>query len=106
MMRPIYLTQSGSGASSPIPLDWRNNIFTVSIGTVVTGTQTYSIEYTLDPPYANDPDYVTPTWVPFTEATAENAAVNFSSISPVRAIRLNVTSYTSGSIRLQIVTAG
>lgn len=106
MMRPIYYTQSAAGTSNAIPLDWRNEYFTVSIGTVVTGTQTYSVEYTLDPPYTNDPDYVTPTWVPFTEATGETGSVNFSSVSPVRAIRLNVSAYTSGSVRLQIIHSG
>lgn len=107
-MRPYYLEQTTVGASNPIPLDWRQIYVQISIGVAfldsVTGA-TYSVEYTLDP--ITDPTYTgTPTWIKFNDATEKTTAVNFSLLSPVIAIRLNVSTLTTGTLRLQIVTTG
>lgn len=106
-MKPTYLTLTASGTSNPIPLDWRDTYFTVSIGAVKGGALlvTYSIEYTLDPLSTNDPDYTTATWVPFAEATNITSNVNFSIKSPVRAIRVTAAILAS-TLRLQIVSSG
>lgn len=107
MMRPYYHEQSALGASNPIPLDWRTTTFQVSVGVVLSNTPslTFAVEYTLDP--ILDPTYTgTPTWIKFNDADNESLGVNFAITSPVIAIRLNILTYTSGTARLQIVTAG
>jgi len=89
----------GSATTSPwIPLDDKQPSFNATIGVTVTDTLTYTVEFTL----SNIQD---PTVTPFvftTELVDETASASFNLRYPVTAIRLNVTSYTSGTATIGV----
>lgn len=102
-MRPITLSQTGVGNSVPIPCDIYLTPFNVSLGVEVTGTVTYSVQWTFDDVW--DPN-ATITWDP--AAANLTAAVDNqqgSLVSPVTAVRLSVTAGT-GTAKLRLVQAG
>lgn len=102
-MRPINVTVSSQTESATIPVDWRENDFKVSLAVVISGTLTYTVEHTFD--NIQDPA-VTPTWFPNSTLTALSANGEASLVSPVRAVRLNVTAFTSGSATLTVIQSG
>jgi hypothetical protein len=94
-MRPKQITVSAAGTSNWIPLSWHQ----YSLVTDVDGSLTYSVEYTVD--NIQDPN----------ATIGSHEVANFVSVSddrdgniafPVRAVRLNVSAYTSGSVTLTI----
>ena len=46
-MRPQVISQTGTGSTAWIPLDYKQNPFNIGIGVTVSGTVTYTIEHTL-----------------------------------------------------------
>lgn len=101
-MRPQVITQAGStGATAWIPVDYKQSPFNIGLAvTIGAGVLTYSVEHTFDDVY--DPA-VTP--VAFTHATLVSQTTNKDGnyAFPVRAIRLNVTAWTSGGANLTIL---
>lgn len=85
--------------SDPIPVDWKASSFQVSVAVKVTGTLTYSVQHTFDDPYAS----AAPVW--FDHATLVGATANADGnyFSPVKAVRLSVTAYTSGGAELIVL---
>ena len=94
-MRPVVVTTSGVSISNPVVLDYINTAFEVGVAAAVTDTATYTIEYSLDDPYATyATSYnVNATWLPIAAAnlvaatTSQGGAITF----PVRAARINQT---------------
>lgn len=91
----MYSTKTvSSQTTSPwIPLDDNQAAFSATVAVAVSGTLTYTVEFTLD--NIQDPA-VTPVAFPIGlvgETTSNTTFIR----SPVKAIRLNVTSFTSGS---------
>lgn len=100
-MRPQTVTVSSQAASAPIPLDWRQVPFNVSLACVVpSGTLTFKVQHTFD--NLLDPT-VTPTWFDHSTITGKNASTDGNYAFPVTAVRLNVTSYTSGFVTLTVL---
>lgn len=95
-MRPVTVSQTGTGQTVPVPMDREQAPFTVGIGCVVTGTATYNVEHTLDDPG------VSPTWFQHPVLNAQTASASNSYSFPVRAIRLNVTA-GSGTVAMTLV---
>jgi len=91
----MYSTKTvSSQTTSPwIPLDDNQAAFSATIAVAVSGTLTYSVEFTLD--NVQDPA-VTPVAFPIGLVGETTSNTTFIK-SPVKAIRLNVTSFTSGS---------
>jgi hypothetical protein len=110
-MRPIYLTQTGVGTTSAIPLDHYISPFNVNVGMIIqSGAATFTLEYTLDdvagPLYQNNQQAAPPvTWLPFASATGLVASTVFPITQPVMALRLNVSAST-GAVRLIVLQAG
>ena len=108
-MRPITLTTSdasgGEQASSVCPLDIRLDPFSVTMRSTVTGTATYTVEYTTDDIWA--PGYVPAAgnWSPFTAMSGSTVSAEATIVSPVTAIRLRQT-LGNGSVALRVVQAG
>lgn len=102
-MRPTSVAVAATATSAPIPVDWRNENFNVSVAVVKSGTNTYSVEHTYDDVFNSS---VTPTW--FTHATVAGLTVSSTGVylSPVRAVRLNVTAHTTGTVTLTVLQAG
>ena len=91
----MYSTKTvSSQTTSPwIPLDDNQAAFSATVVVEVSGTLTYTVEFTLD--NVQDPA-VTPVAFPIGlvgETTSNTTFIR----SPVKAIRLNVTAFTSGS---------
>lgn len=93
-MRPIVFTQSGTGTSAWIPLDYKQSPFNIGFGVVVSGTITYDIEHTFDDVF--DPA-VTPTAFKHSVLTAQTTNKDGNYIVPIRAIRINNTAGTGST---------
>lgn len=102
-MTPTSTTVSSATTSSPIPLDIKKNPFNVSVATVVSGTLTYKVQHTFDD--VLDPT-ITATWFDHSTITGKTADQDGNYAFPVRAVRLNVTAWTSGSVSMTVIQAG
>ena len=96
-MRPIYLTQTGSGSTPAVPLDSCKDPFIATVAVIVTGTVNYTVQHTFD-----DVTVGITTWWNNLRATGltENASVQYT--SGVTAVQVTVNSGT-GSVAVQII---
>lgn len=85
--------------STPIPMDFKQNPFSVSFVVEVTGTLTYTVEHTLDNIIGGE----TATWIPHSSVAAKTATQDGNYAFPITAMRLNVTAYTSGGAQLKVL---
>lgn len=99
-MRPTSVTVSSQTTSAPIPVNWRAKNFGLSVFVDVTGTNTSTVQHTFDNIY--DPA-VTPTWMDHASLAAMTADEDGNYAFPVRAVRLNVTAWTSGSATMTLI---
>ena len=109
MARPVRVTVGGVGVSPPVPLNNYTSPFNVAVGCdVSTGAVgiTYSVEYTYDDVFAANFNPTTATWFSLAGITAQTADKDGSFISPVTAVRLNITISTSGTVTMTIIQAG
>lgn len=98
-MRPQTITVSSVSASAAIPMDYRQDPFNLNYAaTIQTGPATFNVEVTLDDIF--DPT-VTPVWLADTSAATANTIKSVN--APIRAIRLNVTALTAGSVTLTVL---
>lgn len=108
-MRQVTITKSASGATDPVILDYMltpaNTLLAVEFG---AASATAQVEYTPDNPYSSDGNsynssanwFIHPVLVGLTANGVDQLSV------PARAVRLNLTAYTSGTVTLQVVEAG
>ena len=96
----MYSTKTvSSQTTSPwIPLDDNQAAFSATVAVAVSGTLTYTVEFTLD--NVQDPS-VTPVAFPI-GLVGETASNSTYLRSPVKAVRLNVTAFTSGSATIGV----
>jgi len=100
-MRPQVITQSSAGTTAWIPLDYKQAPFNVGLAvTLGGGTMTYSVEHTLDDIYDTT---ITPTAFTHSSIAAQTAQLDGNYAFPIRAVRLNVTAWTSGTATLTIL---
>jgi hypothetical protein len=108
-MRPVTITASASGGSTPVVLDFRLNPFSVAIGCVVSAgaTLTYTIQHTFDDPFQSG-GLTNATWFDHDDSGLVNQTGNANGnyAFPVRASRINVTAYTGGSVTVTYVQSG
>lgn len=107
-MRPVTVSQTGVGATNPIPLalsDHSGSGFSVGIGVKVSGTATYSVQHTFDDPFAASFVAASATWYNHADLTSKTANADGAYAAPVRAIRLNVTAGT-GTVTMTAIQAG
>jgi archaellum component FlaF (FlaF/FlaG flagellin family) len=104
-MRPITVTQTGSGSTSPIPMDHYRNPFNVGIGLKASGTVNYTVQHTFDDVFSSSYNPATGTWFnhPVLASLTTNADGNYA--FPCTAIRITVNS-GSGSVNMTLVQAG
>lgn len=101
-MRPISVTVTGSGVSSPIPMDFLAAQFNVGVGCKISATATYTVEHTFDDVYSPTFNPATATWLPNTGLTAKTANADGNYAFPVQAVRLNVASST-GTVTMTVI---
>lgn len=104
-MRPTSITVSSQTASAAIPVDYTQANFNLGISVVSTGINTWSVQMTMDNIFDST---VTPTWIAVPSSSGLEAGIGgtneVGSITcPCRAIRLNVSAYTSGSVTMTVV---
>lgn len=104
-MRPVVLSVTGVGNSVPDPLDHFLTPFNVSLAVVVTGTITYTVQYTYDDVFAANYNPATGNWLPHPSLTAQTATKDSNIAYPVRAVRLT-TSAGTGTATLTVIQAG
>jgi len=102
-MRPTSITVSSATTSAWIPVDHRKTPFNIGFGVVVTNTCTYKIQHTFDDVQDSA---VSPTAFDHPDVTGETTNQDGNYAFPVRAIRLNVTAWTSGTATLTVIQAG
>lgn len=106
-MRPVTVSKTGVGNSAPIVLDYHLTPEQTGLQAIVTGTVTYTVDYSLDDPFAvYATDYNTNAkWWPHPNMTDQTADSQDVLTVPSRAARVRITSGT-GSVALTAVQAG
>ena len=104
-MRPVVITQTGAGQSTPVPLDLYITPLEVSLSTLVSGTVAYGIEYTYDDPF--NPPAGGLVWTPVGDIPTGTTVAGQATISnsPISAVRINQAS-GAGSVTLTVRQAG
>lgn len=105
MMRPSSFVVTASGKSNPIPLDRYVNGYAIA-ATMPTAGIVYTLQYSLDDPYATyATNYNTNgVWFDWDDVTLVNASTNRSTNLAFipRAIRVNATAKVSAGNPLTI----
>jgi hypothetical protein len=104
-VRAQSISVGSATTSAWIPLDTNKAPFNVGLGVVVSaaGVLTYKVQHTFD----NVQDStVTATAFDHPDVTGKTVNTDGNYAFPVRAIRLNVTAYTSGTATLTLIQAG
>jgi len=96
-MRPQVIQLSSATTSAWVPLDYKQAPFNVGLGLVFSGTATATVEHTFDDIFDST---VTPTAFSHSSLAGISSNDDGNYAFPVRAIRLNVTAWTSGTITL------
>jgi hypothetical protein len=92
---------SSATTSNPIPVDYLQTPFSVGFGVSLGGgVMTFKVQHTFDNPF--DPT-ITPTWFDHPTVTGKTADTDGNYAAPVRAIRLNVTAWTSGTATMNVL---
>ena len=107
-MRPIRVTVGSQASSAPVPMDHYQGPFNVSVGVVLSAgaTLTYSVEHTFDDVFAPGFDASTATWFANSGLASKQTSLDGNYAFPVRAIRLTVSAYTSGTATMTLIQAG
>ncbi len=107
-MRPVTLSISAAGATQPVPLDQYISPFNIGLAVDLSAgaTLAYTVQHTFDDIYAANYNPATGNWFNHATMAAKTASSDGNYAFPVRATRLNVTAYTSGTATFKIVQAG
>jgi len=107
-MRPIRVTVGAQAASAPVPLNNYSDPFNVGIGVALSSgaSLTFTVEHTFDDVFAAGFNPATATWFANTGLTAKTASTDGNYAFPVTAVRLNVTTWASGTANMTIIQAG
>lgn len=93
------------GAVSPIfPLNWRQQNYQTSLGVVITGTISVTVQHCLDGLHGEYVAVGSETWWPHSTLTAKTASADGNYAFPVTATRLLINSLTAGATVTFIVT--
>jgi len=108
-MRPIVQTLSdasgGTLNGNPIPLDYFANPNNITLSVLVTGTATYTVQYTFDLVQDSDWTAASGNWVDHLSLTAQTATKDSNLAYPATAVRIKQTA-GSGSVRFTVIQAG
>ncbi len=97
-MRPAIITQTGTGTTNWVPVDYIQSPFNLGLQCAVNGTVTYTIQYTADDPLTGTPS----TTLPVTGLSASTVTAGTNLQIPCRAVRASVSS-GAGSVTLTLL---
>ena len=105
-MQSITLTRSGAGSSAVEAVSYFTNPFSIGLGAVLTGTATFTVEYSFQDPM--DEGYVAAnaTWFPVTGLAAVSATTGAVLTVPCRAVRVTLAVGSTGAVTLYVQQAG
>jgi hypothetical protein len=104
-MRAITVSQTGVGPTVPVPMDQYQSPFNVGFGVVVSGSVTYTVQYSFDSPFTATYDPANATWYGIPDLTNKNSNQSGNIAYAVAALRLNVTAGT-GTVTFTILQSG
>jgi hypothetical protein len=108
-VRPIVQTVSDASAGvkygNTIPLDVFISPFNSSLSVTVTGTVSYTVQYTFDNVQATDWTPATGNWVDHPNLTTQTTTKDSNLAYPATAVRIALNSGT-GSVRFTVIQAG
>ena len=97
-MRPQEITQTNTGTTAWIPVDYAKSPFNLSFGVViVSGTATYTVQHTFDDVFDTA---VTPVAFDNAVIVAQTTNKDGNYAFPIRALRLTVTAGVSPIVKL------
>ena len=104
-MRSVILSVTGVADSAVYPPDHYVSPFNVSLSVLVTGTVTYTVQYTYDNVFASNYVPASGNWVDHPSLTAKTTTLDSNIAYPVSGIRIKGTAGT-GTARLTATQAG
>jgi len=104
-MRPVTLSITGVNNSAVCPVDIYVAPVNIGLNVIVTGTITYTVQYTFDDVFAANYNPATGNWTDHPSLTLQTATKDSNIAYPVRGIRLTTSSGT-GTAALTIIEAG
>jgi hypothetical protein len=109
-MRPVVYPLGGASVAtqtSPVcPLDHYVSPFNIALSVVVTGSVTYTVQYTFDDVFAKDYVASSGTWTAHPSLGAKTTTLDSNLAYPARAVRVQLASGSTGSIVFTIIQAG
>ena len=108
-MRAVVFTLSDASAatktSNVYPPDNYVSPFNVAISVIVTGTATYTVQYTFDDVFASTYSAASGNWTNHPSLTAQTATKDSNIAYPVTGVRITQTA-GAGSVRCTFIQAG
>jgi len=108
-MRPVVYTLSdasgGTKTSNVYPPDNYVSPFNVAISVVVTGTATYTVQYTFDDVFASTYSAASGNWTDHPTLTTQTTTKDANVAYPVNGLRIRQTA-GAGSVRCTFIQAG
>lgn len=107
-MRPVRVTVYSQTASQPIPLDVNQGPFNVGVGVALSAgaSLTYSVQHTFDDVWADGFNPSNAVWYTNSSLGAKTTSLDGNYAFPVTAVRLNVTTHSSGTATMTVIQAG
>lgn len=104
-MRRQDITVSSLTASVPVPVNFQAQVFNIGVGCVLSpgASLTYTVQHTFDDIWSPTYNPATGTWFDHSVLVNKTANADSTYTSPVSAIRVNVTAYTSGSVTVTLL---
>ena len=105
MKSPIYVTQDSAGVSRWVPVDYKQTPMNIGIGVKLSAGANliYTVEHTFDD--IQDPA-ITPVAFPNSGLSGKTGNDDGNYAFAIKAIRLNVTTHTTGDATMMIVQGG
>ena len=85
-MQQPTVSKTGTGSSAVLAVDFFRNPFNIGIGVVVTGTVSFTVEFTFSDP--SDPDFNPATAIWFSTGLTGSASAAQAFTIPCRALRV------------------
>lgn len=103
-MRPITVSVTGVGDSNPVVIDQRIAPTNIGLAVIVTGTITYTVQYTFDDVFADGYTASSGNWFNHPTLTG-SSSLNSNIAYPVTAVRLT-TSAGNDTAAMTVIQAG
>lgn len=105
-MRPAVFNVSGVGNSNVYNIDLYISPSNVTLAAIVTGTVTYTVQYTFDDIFAKNFTPAGAVWVNHPSMTSQIVSVVSNLAFPATGVRITTAAGTTGSVVFTVIQAG